>query len=156
MRLLPSLLILICFTVISLAVVSFGQEQMPAALFGGAEVASPGNWIQEENISVYSDKVIINISNPLWAKFSDTNSMDPFLDAESNAIEILPPDPELIKVGDVIAYQTVSGTVIHRVVEKKYDERGIYFRVKGDNNTLTDPLKVRYSDITGVVVAIIY
>src|SRR3989338_1156589 len=154
MRLLPGLLVLVCFILFALTVASFGQKQIPAALFGGGEIASPGDWIPEENISVYPDQITIDVANPSWAKFTDTNSMEPFLDAESNAIEILPLDPELISVGDIIAYRTAAGSLIHRVVEKNYDQEGLYYRVKGDNNTLSDPLKVRYADITGVVVAI--
>ena len=156
MRFRSYFILLFCFVFLSLVVFSFGEVQRPASFFGGNEISSPSDWILEENISVYPDKVVINIENPTWARFTDTNSMDPFFDAESNAIEILPADPHLIKVGDIIAYQTSLGTVIHRVVEKGHDEEGLYYQVKGDNNTLADPLKVRYSDVRGVVVAIIY
>ena len=65
----------------SLAVLSFSQPQ---------ERASPGDWVKETQIQVYPSGIILNIKNASWASFTDTNSMDPFLDAESNALEVRP------------------------------------------------------------------
>jgi len=85
--------------------------------------------------------------------------MDPLLDEDSHAIEISPATPEQINVGDIISYQTEMGVIIRRVVENRGDEEdgeGIYYIVKGDNNKFHDPFKVRFADVVGVVVAIIY
>lgn len=120
------------------------------------EVRSPGNWIDEEQIRVYQSQIILDIPNATWASFTDTNSMDPFIDAGSNAIEIMPDSADEIEVGDVISYDSPVGIIIHRVIEKNSDKDGIYYFVKGDNNPLRDPIKVRFSDIRGVVVAVIY
>lgn len=120
------------------------------------ERVSPNDWVKEEQIKVYKDKVVLEIPNALWAGFTNTNSMDPFLDERSNALEIKPAHPEAIEVGDVIAYNSQYGTLVHRVIEKGYDRQGVYYRVKGDNSTLADPLKVRFSQVEGVVVAVIY
>ncbi|MBI2665199.1 hypothetical protein HYX12_01090 [Candidatus Woesearchaeota archaeon] len=79
-----------------------------------------------------------------------------FLDKDTNAIEVLPKDPDSVKIGDIISYNSPYGVIIHRVVEKGMDEHGQYFVVKGDNNTLSDPVKVRFNDLKGVVVAVIY
>lgn len=125
-------------------------------LFSAPERASPGNWIKEEQIIVTKDQVTLNILNPTWARFTDTNSMDPFIDEQTNAIEIKPESAEMIQVGDIISYRTSIGTIIHRVIEISSDQQGIYYRVQGDNNTISDPLLVRFKDIEGVVVAVIY
>ena len=117
---------------------------------------SSGIALKNSEIKVYKDKVVLEIPNALWAGFTNTNSMDPFLDERSNAVEIKPSNPEAIKVGDVIAYDSPYGTLIHRVVEKGHDQQGIYYRVKGDNSTITDPMKVRFEQVEGVVVAVIY
>ena len=61
-----------------------------------------------------------------------------------------------INEGDIISYKTLLGTFIHRVIEKGTDQNGTYFLVQGDNNLLQDPFKVRFNDIHGVVVAVIY
>ncbi len=149
-------IILILIVAASISTLSFAGKQIPGSLFVSRELSSPGDWIKEEQINVYKDKVIIEVQNPLWARFTNTNSMDPFIDENSHAIEIIPDDPQKINVGDVISYQTAYGVLIHRVIEKGKDDIGIYYIVKGDNATMRDPFKVRFSDIKGVVVAVIY
>lgn len=141
---------------LSLAVLSATNKQIPGSFISGKEISSPGNWIDEEQIKVYQNRVVLEIPNTLWAGFTNTNSMDPFLDEQANAIEIKPTDPDSIDVGDVISYKTAYGTIIHRVVEKSLDEEGVYYLVKGDNNVFQDPFKVRFADVQGVVVAVIY
>ncbi len=142
--------------VFSMGVISLTDKQLPINLFGGKEVHSPSDWVKEEQIRVYDDRVILDIPDAIWAGFTDTNSMDPFIDEDANAIEIFPENPQSISVGDVISYKTTYGTVIHRVVEKGEDQKGFFYIVKGDNNTFTDPFKVRYDDVRGVVVAVVY
>ncbi|PIN74385.1 hypothetical protein COV20_00480 [Candidatus Woesearchaeota archaeon CG10_big_fil_rev_8_21_14_0_10_45_16] len=135
---------------LSLAALSFGGP------FQAKEQASPGNWVAEEQIRVYQDKVVLDIPNALWAEFTNSNSMDPFLDEDSHAIEISPSDPDSINIGDVISYESGSDVIIHRVVDKGVDAEGVYYIVKGDNNSFSDPQKVRFDQIHGVLVAIIY
>ncbi|OGZ62817.1 MAG: hypothetical protein A2639_01975 [Candidatus Staskawiczbacteria bacterium RIFCSPHIGHO2_01_FULL_34_27] len=82
--------------------------------------------------------------------------MDPFIDEDSHAIEIIPDSPGKIQVGDVISYKTSYGIIIHRVINKGEDNKGVYYLVQGDNNTIRDPFKVRFDEVQGVVVAVIY
>ena len=151
-------LFLVPWLIALLAIMAFSLsgKQVPAGLIGGAEQASPSDWIQEHNISVQQDRVVLEIENPLWASFTDTNSMDPLLDESAHAIEIMPKEASAIHAGDVIAYKTGYGVVIHRVVNVSEDNRGIYYQVKGDNNRFQDPFKVRFEEVRGVVVAVIY
>ncbi len=120
------------------------------------ERISPFDWIKENEIHVYNDKVVIDLENPEWASFTDTNSMDPVLDETANAIEIVPKSPEDIHIGDIVSYSTGKDTVIHRVIGKGKDSKGVFFIIKGDNNPNRDPEKVRFEHIKRVVVAIIY
>ncbi|MBW2979151.1 signal peptidase I [Candidatus Woesearchaeota archaeon] len=122
------------------------------------EKPSPSDWIKPEQIHVFQDKVVIDVENPSWAMFTDTNSMDPVFDAEANTIEITPKDPTQIKIGDIISYKSelCDCIVVHRVIGKGVDEKGFYFIVKGDNNPVKDPEKVRFEQIVGVVVGVIY
>lgn len=120
------------------------------------EQSSPSDWVQEDQIKVYDDHVKLAIPNAQWAAFTNTNSMDPFLDETAHALEIIPENPNQINVGDVVAYKFKSSTYIHRVIEKDTDTEGFYYVVKGDNNPSPDPVKVRFKDITGVVIAVIY
>ncbi len=144
------LLLIVLLILLSVTVISFTDP------FAAVEQSSPSDWIKEEQISVYGHKIVLDVANATWSRFTDTNSMDPFLDETSNAIQVLPQNPELIEVGDVISYKVSSTVFIHRVIEKGVDGDGLYYIVKGDNNSLRDPFKVRYQDVQGVVVAIIY
>lgn len=122
------------------------------------EVASPSSWINEEQIGVYSQRVILDIKNPQWATFTDTHSMEPVLSSRSYAIEVVPESEDKIHVGDIVSYNSkyATGTIIHRVIDKGYDSDGVYFILKGDNNPEPDPGKIRFNQIQRVVVAIIY
>lgn len=125
---------------------------------GANDVPSPKDWILEEDIHVYSDRIIIDIEGAEWAGFTDTNSMDPIIDLGSNAIEIIPTSPEQITPGEIISYDSkyATGTIIHRVQETGFDEDGWYAIMKGDNNPYPDPGKVRFDQVQRLVVAIIY
>ncbi|MBS3127024.1 hypothetical protein J4228_02570 [Candidatus Woesearchaeota archaeon] len=140
---------------IPLTVISLHEKQKPGILLS-QERPSPGDWVKEEQIKIYSDKVVLDIDNPLWAIFTNTNSMDPFLDETSHAIEIQPLSPDDISLGDVISYKMGENIVIHRIVEIGEDAQGAYYVVQGDNNSSRDPTMVRFNDVTGVVVAVIY
>jgi hypothetical protein len=124
----------------------------------GNEVASPLNRVSEDQILVTNEKVVLNIKGAEWASFTDTNSMDPVIDAGAHAIEIVPTSEDNVQVGDIVAYKSeyAEGTIIHRVVFKAQDEKGTYFVLKGDNNPINDPGKIRFEQIKRVVVAIIY
>ncbi len=126
-------------------------------IFKNKERVSPFDWISEDNIHLYKDRVVIELNNPQWAVFTDTNSMDPVIDLGTHAIEIIPESTEEIHVGDIISYNSdyAEGTIIHRVVEIGNDGEW-YSRTKGDNNPFVDPGKIRFDQIQRVLVAIIY
>ena len=139
--------------------ISNNQEtQMPQSYsIEEKNTSSPSDWIKENQIQVQKDKVIINIENAKWAKFTDTDSMLPFLDENSNAIELIPRNENDIKIGDIVSYRAFTNDiVIHRVIEKGTDEQGTYFILKGDNNPYPDPEKVRFSQVQRALVAVIY
>jgi signal peptidase I len=122
------------------------------------EVASPSSWITEDQIGVYSQRVILDIEDPQWAVFTDTHSMEPVISSRSYAIEVVPKSADQINVGDIISYKSeyADGIIIHRVIDKQIDSEGTYFILKGDNNPTQDPGKIRFSQVQRVVVAIIY
>jgi len=126
--------------------------------FKAPEIDSPSDHIKEDQIHVYEDKVLIDLENAMWARFTDTNSMDPLFDAEANTIEIKPESEEKIHVGDVISYRPKGekSLIVHRVVEIGKDSNGWYAFVKGDNISQPDPEKIRFEQVNGIMVAIIY
>jgi signal peptidase I len=131
------------------------QIQTPTST-GTQEKYSPNNWVDQSDITLTKDSVTISVDNPLWATFTDTNSMDPVLDESAHAIQIKP-NQEDLQVGDIIAFTSDSNQypIIHRVIEIGND--GDWYAItKGDNNEYTDRNKVRFKDIQAVVIGIIY
>lgn len=120
------------------------------------EVLSSSDHVPEDAIKVYDNRVELLLDNPSWSSFTDTNSMDPLLDTGSNAIEIKPRFATDVHVGDVISYRLGKSSVTHRVIEVGSDQQGIYYIVKGDNNPVEDSKKVRFEQIEGIVVAVVY
>ena len=122
------------------------------------EKPSPGNWIKENQILLYEDRIVIFIPNATISTYADTNSMDPVLDASANGIEIKPQGPEDIHVGDIIVYQPNPNKfdfIVHRVIEVGSDESGWYCITKGDN-TIQDDGKIRFNQIKYITIAILY
>lgn len=148
--------IIIVLALFSAFGVGFSLADTQGNIFTAPERSSPGDWIKEEQIKVYDSRIILEIENANWSQFTNTNSMDPFLDEDANAIEIVPKDPSDIQQGDIISYHTVFGVLIHRVIKVGEDDDGIYYLVQGDNNSFRDPFKIRFEDVEGVLVAIIY
>lgn len=148
-----SILLIILF--FSLAFISSAEKQFSNQQ-NLTSIKTPGDWIKQDQIKVYPNQIVLNVQDATWATFTPTGSMKPILDEKTNALEIKPSSPNDINLGDIIAYISPDGTIIHRVIEKNIDENGIYFLVKGDNNPSQDPTKVRFEDIKGVVIAIIY
>ncbi|MBW3003574.1 signal peptidase I [Candidatus Woesearchaeota archaeon] len=123
-----------------------------------AERISPFDHISEDQIYVYNDRIILEIPDATWAQFTDTNSMDPIIDIGSNSIEIMPKQPSDIHIGDIISYESgpLDAVIIHRVIDVGEDKDGPYYILKGDNNLIQDPEKVRFDQVRGLVVAVIY
>jgi len=81
--------------------------------------------------------------------------MKPLLDKGANGIRITPKNENEINVGDIVSYKFKDILVVHRVVEKGTDDKGIYFITQGDNNILSDG-KIRFDDIEYVTIGIIW
>lgn len=134
------------------------ESPLSNGLFVPKDVKSPSDHISRSQIHVYNDKIVLDIANARWAEFTNTNSMDPILDIEANSIEITPKTSREVNVGDIIAYQpdNFNGLVVHRVIEIGTDSEGWYSVAKGDNLSKADPDKIRFSQIKGVLVGIVY
>jgi signal peptidase I len=124
----------------------------------GEEKESPADRIKDSDVNVFSNNVRIDIKNANSRKYIDSNSMDPLIDEGTTTIEVKPKYASEIKVGDIIAYD-VAGydyAFVHRVVQIGNDANGVYFVTKGDNYYKEDPNKLRFSDVIGIVVGILY
>lgn len=77
-----------------------------------------------------------------------SGSMEPKIHTGSMAYVKNISDPEIIKEGDIIAFQNGKISVTHRVVDKNDEEK--YFITKGDANEKNDVSPVKYEDLIGL------
>lgn len=116
---------------------------------------APQDFVKENQIQIYDDKVVINVKGASLSRYAATGSMKPTFDENANGIRIVPKTEDEINVGDIITYQSGDSLIVHRVVEKGTDSEGVYFITKGDNNTISDG-KVRFKDIKYETIALIW
>ena len=134
------------------------KEVVVEEKLNGEEREGPKDRIKDSDINVHGSGVRIDISNANYRAYIDSNSMDPLIDAGTTTIEVKPKYASEIKVGDIVAYD-VKGydyAFVHRVADIRNDAEGVYFVTKGDNYWQEDPDKVRFKDIEGIVVGILY
>jgi len=119
------------------------------------KMASPSDFLKDKDIEANNDSVIIHVNNPILSKYANSGSMLPLINKNSNGIEIKPKSEADINIGDIITFKQNGNLVIHRVIEKGFDDFGIYFITKGDNNEANDE-KVRFEQVESILIAVIY
>lgn len=123
-------------------------------LTGNAIYSEKENWFSQEDIQIKEDAIILSVNNPQIISYSDVRSMEPYLTENSIGILIKPNSTDL-KVGDVILFKKGGNLVSHRITELGTDISGRYYLTQGDNNQATDG-KIRFEDIKGVLIGILY
>jgi len=153
------LIILVLVLIIMLFLDSTGTETPLSKITTlGASVfdkQSPSDVVQEQNIRVYSDRIVIYVDNASVSRYAATKSMDPLLDSTANGIEIPVTSIDQIHIGDIIAYEEGDSLIVHRVVKISQDNQGWFCITKGDNSPADDG-KVRFSQIKFLTIAIVY
>ena len=117
--------------------------------------SAPFDFVTENQIQVYDDKIIIDIDGASISRYAPTGSMLPVLDEGSNGIRIVPKSEEDIHVGDIITFRQENMLIVHRVISKGADDQGTYFITKGDNSPINDG-KVRFKDIEYITIGVIW
>lgn len=116
---------------------------------------APFDFVKENQIEIYPDKIIINVENASIARYAPTGSMKPLLDENSNGLRIIPQSEKDIHLGDIITFEQDGNLIVHRVINKSRDSEGVYFITKGDNNSVSDG-KIRFKDIKYITIGIIW
>jgi len=136
----------------------YGSE-MPLGLLnlslGSDNNSAPFDFVNENQIQIFDDKVVINVQGASIGKYAPTGSMLPVLDQGSNGIRIVPESESDIHVGDIISFESDNMLIIHRVVKIGKDNEGVYFITKGDNNNINDE-KIRFKDIKYITIGVIW
>lgn len=120
------------------------------------EVPHPQSRVDLKDVFVGEREVLIKIPLVQEGIIAASNSMDPVLEENNILLEVTPQSSAELHIGDIIIYQSGDSRVIHRIVDIGYDAEGWYAITKGDNNPLPDPAKVRFVQVLGVVIGIIY
>jgi len=128
-----------------------------SSIFGTLERDSPNDWISQDQIRMSAEQITLAIPNAILTTYANTNSMDPVLDDGAHGIEI-PAVEEKLRVGDIISYKSeeFDSIIVHRIISIEEDDQGTYYIMQGDNNFTRDPQRVRFDEIVGVVVGLIY
>lgn len=147
---------MIIASILSIIILSLLLFTFSFAQAGVEERLSPSDWVKEDQIHVFGNKIILSVENAQWSRFTNTNSMDPLFDDKANALQIKPRSPTQIQRGDIISYHQNESIYIHRVINVGEDSKGFYYIAKGDNVSEPDQQKIRFEQIEGVVVGIIY
>jgi signal peptidase I len=121
----------------------------------GLAVNLPSDFVSDNKISVYDDKVVIEIVGAQISTYESTGSMLPTLGAGMNGISVVPSSPDEINVGDIVSFRRGDKLIVHRVIGKGNDAEGLYFVTKGDNSP-SDDGKIRFGDIERVLIGLIF
>lgn len=83
-----------------------------------------------------------------------TGSMEPDIPVGSLLV-VKTVDIETVEAGTNVVFTALSGVaegekIVHEVIEKGYDDEGVYFITKGKNNALPDSDKVRENNFIGI------
>ena len=154
------LVFLLGFLSCALFVLVFGSSEIEVPFATGFMISdylesAPSDWVSEDNILVFDDRIILRVENATLSNYADSGSMVPVLDKGANGIRVVPGSAEEVGVGDIVSFRMGSFLVVHRVIKKGVDEDGVYFVVKGDANLLDDG-KIRFDDIEYVTIGVIY
>ncbi len=130
--------IMLIFLIVVTALLTFYDNKQMEKPLGGVERASPSDFIKAGDIRTYPDRVVISVEGASLSRYADTNSMDPVIDKEATGIEVIPKSADEISMGDIVSFESGNGIIVHRVVEKGFDENGFWFITKGDNSLIAD------------------
>jgi hypothetical protein len=119
------------------------------------QLNTPFDRISNENILVFNDEIIIKIKDATLSGYEPTGSMKPVLGIGASGIRIVPESETQINVGDIVSFRENNELIVHRVVEKGFDKRGVYFITKGDNSDFVDE-EIRFNDIEYLTVGVIW
>jgi hypothetical protein len=131
------------------------DNELPFSPGSNITKEAPSNFINENQIQIFPDKIVININGASLARYAPTGSMKPVLDENSNGIRIAPKSEEDINVGDIVSFRQNDYLVVHRVINKGKDEQGTYFITKGDNASIPDG-KIRFKDIEYITIGVLW
>ena len=68
-------------------------------------LSAPSNWISEDKIHVYDDRLILDIKGISLSRYASTGSMKPVFDENANGIRISPANESQVQIGDIVSFR---------------------------------------------------
>ncbi|MBU2052941.1 MAG: hypothetical protein KJ721_01710, partial [Nanoarchaeota archaeon] len=68
-------------------------------------LSAPYDFISENQIITYKDKIVLEIENYSLSKYAPSKSMTPVLDSGANGVGIKPKSEDDLHVGDIITFK---------------------------------------------------
>lgn len=149
------------FFVVMLVVSSFllgslSDDAVRIVFPSSGDVPSPSNKLHLSQIKSYDDKIVILVKNASLVSYANTKSMDPCVDESMTGISISPSSKSDIHIGDIVSFNYKNRVVTHRVFKRGWDEKGWYIMTKGDNVPSQDYVKIRWEQIEGIQIGLLY
>lgn len=119
-------------------------------------ISAPQKRVDLKDLAITKDAAIISVKELTPGIIAPTGSMYPLLQGDTIVLEKTPENHNELIPGDIIIFESKDTRIIHRIIEIGWDEEGWFAITKGDSNPFEDPFKVRFEDVRGVVVGIIY
>jgi len=120
------------------------------------QIPNSNTIIRENEVYVHEDKVVIYVNSSVKYCYRG-DSMLPTLNSNMQGIVAPVNNPSELSIGNVISYKDrVGDSVTHRIIDIGIDKEGWWCRAKGDNNPIKDPGKIRFEQIKGITIALIY
>ncbi len=120
---------------------------------------APTGDLSSDSISVYDNKIEIISPDKKFIRgvVGPTQSMTPVFGAGATLVESEFNEKDINGIiGRIISFNYNGVKYVHQVVSTGQDENGWYAVTKGTNNVGRDDVRVRSSDIIGIVEMVIY
>ena len=147
------MIMLVLNVIFVIIIVGFGN--LSGFVVSNGDNPHPSDFIKDSQISFEGNKIVVDIDDPILTHYENSGSMEPVLGGDSTGIGFKPDSPDQINVGDIVSFRQKGILIVHRVVEIGKDSDGIYFITKGDNSN-SDDGKVRFDNVTSVLVGVLY
>ncbi|HLC32193.1 MAG TPA: hypothetical protein VJJ82_00030 [Candidatus Nanoarchaeia archaeon] len=127
-----------------------------APYFSGNYTGKAIAHISDQQISATSNRVCVQQAGLRYVSV-DSPSMEPLINIHTLVVEKTPRSPLDIQTGDIISFYEPLGkqNILHVVTAVVPTNQGVSYRTRGWANQAEDPWLVPFSNVKGVVVAIV-
>ena len=120
------------------------------------EKPSPSIRIGQDNLAFLPDKVVISYPGIKGSSYSDTNSLDPYIDDGMTGLSIPVNSETKLYIGDIISYKQGNKVYTHIISAIEPNSNGNIYIVNGTYNKVLLSTRVSHEEVLFVKVGNIY